>query len=268
MLGAEPGRAPRGGVRPFSAAEPRPLPGSRARWRSRSIDTRPSRRPSPNRSWRSPSPSRARAAATRARARGPRRPRPDADSAPCPSLRPPRSRPRSARRRGGDGRLLGRDPHQRQRRRRPSSPPRSATGSLGGPDRPTRRAGHRPSARAGQQGGAPGGTGTRGAGPHIVAASRSLPAARPADADRLIRLRRGTTPPRPATRGSRARRRAHPCARGRSRPPLGVLRETYEGSAGLPAHLRQGGHWTPPLDRQGDAVDTITVFRCTFTITF
>ncbi len=122
--------------------------------------------------------------------------------------------------------------------------------------------------RAGQQGGVPGGTGTD-PGPHIAAASDLSRQPGP-PADRLIRLLERNYPSEARDSGveGHADVRIHVHADGRVQP-LGVLRETYAGfGQACRRTIRQGGHWTPPLDRQGNAVDTITVFRCTFTITF
>ena len=32
--------------------------------------------------------------------------------------------------------------------------------------------------------------------------------------------------------------------------------------------IREGGNWEAPLDRSGNAVATITTFRCTFSLDF
>lgn len=50
---------------------------------------------------------------------------------------------------------------------------------------------------------------------------------------------------------------------------LSVSRESHEGfGAACRQTIRQGGRWSPPLDRQGQPVATITAFRCTFTVRF
>ena len=50
---------------------------------------------------------------------------------------------------------------------------------------------------------------------------------------------------------------------------LSVSRESHDGfGAACRQTLRQGGRWSPPLDRQGRPVATITAFRCTFTVRF
>jgi protein TonB len=122
--------------------------------------------------------------------------------------------------------------------------------------------------REGRPGGVPGGTGTE-EGPHIAAASDLSRQPGP-PADRLIRLLETNYPQDARQIGieGHADVRIHVHADGRVQP-LAVVRETHDGfGAACQRTLRQGGRWTPPLDRQGREVDTITVFRCTFSIRF
>ena len=51
--------------------------------------------------------------------------------------------------------------------------------------------------------------------------------------------------------------------------PLAVVSEDHAGFGDACRRtLREGGRWEAPLDRGGNAVATITTFRCTFTLDF
>ncbi len=122
--------------------------------------------------------------------------------------------------------------------------------------------------REGRPGGTPGGTGTE-EGPRIAAAADLSRQPGP-PADRLVRLLETNYPQDARQLGveGSADVRIHVHADGRVQP-LAVVRETHDGfGAACQRTLRQGGRWSPPLDHQGNEVDTITVFRCTFSIRF
>jgi protein TonB len=122
--------------------------------------------------------------------------------------------------------------------------------------------------RSGVRDGAPGGTGTPDA-PRVAAASDLSRQPGPPN-DRLIQLLERNYPREAQQLGveGHADVRIHVHADGRVRP-MAVLRETHEGfGEACRRTLRQGGSWTPPLDRAGSPVDTVTTFRCTFSIRF
>jgi protein TonB len=121
--------------------------------------------------------------------------------------------------------------------------------------------------RHGDPGGVPGGTGD---GPAVVPASDLSRSPRYGDMDRLRDLLEDNYPREARNQGIEGsavvRIRVHSDGRV---SVLGVVNESYEtfGEACRDT-LRQAGRWEPPLDRQGNAVDTITTFRCTLTIDF
>lgn len=122
--------------------------------------------------------------------------------------------------------------------------------------------------REGTPGGAPGGTG-EGTGPAIVPAANLSRQPGPPN-DRLRELLRNNYPREAQQLGieGHADVRVHVHADGRVQP-LAVVRETHEGFGDACRRaLRQGGRWQPPLDRQGREVETITLFRCGFTVGF
>lgn len=120
--------------------------------------------------------------------------------------------------------------------------------------------------REGTSDGVPGGTGEP-EGPRLVAAADLSRQAGPPNT-RLTELLRNNYPPRARDLGieGTAVVRLRVSANGRVQP-LAVVSEEYEGfGSACRQTLRQGPRWDPPLDRQGEAVDTILNFRCTFTI--
>jgi protein TonB len=122
--------------------------------------------------------------------------------------------------------------------------------------------------RTGVRDGVPGGTGDPEA-PRVAAASDLSRQPGPPN-DRLITLLEQNYPREAQQLGieGHADVRIHVHADGRVRP-MAVVRETHEGfGEACRRTLRQGGNWTPPLDRAGTPVDTVTTFRCTFSIRF
>jgi len=124
--------------------------------------------------------------------------------------------------------------------------------------------------RRGVQGGTPGGRGSAESEEDQLVPASDL-SRRPAPpGSRLIELLRQNYPREARNLGleGSARVRVRVEADGRVRV-LGVVSEDHDGfGQACRATLRQGGRWEPPLDRGGDAVATITTFRCTFTVDF
>lgn len=120
--------------------------------------------------------------------------------------------------------------------------------------------------RRGVPGGVPGGTGD---GSQVVAAADLSRQPGP-PAERLRELLRANYPREAQQLGIEGHTdvRVHVSADGSVRV-LGIVRETHEGfGEACRRTIRQGGRWSPPLDRQGRPVETVTAFRCTFTIAF
>ncbi len=146
----------------------------------------------------------------------------------------------------------------------------SATGSGAPMDGPIGRPGARVTGRnrSGTEGGTPGGTGS-GEGSDLVAPSDLSRRPGPPSA-RLVELLRQNYPRRAQTQGleGSARVRVRVESDGRVRA-LAVVSEDHEGfGEACRATIRAGGNWEAPLDRSGNAVATITTFRCTFTLDF
>ncbi|HJL18527.1 MAG TPA: energy transducer TonB [Sandaracinaceae bacterium LLY-WYZ-13_1] len=125
--------------------------------------------------------------------------------------------------------------------------------------------------RRGQQGGRVGGTGEgEDPGPRIVPVGDLSRPPGIRDVDRLRRTLQDNYPSRARELGieGTARVRIRVRADGRVQP-LAVLSESYEGfGQACRQTLRRGGRFEPPLDRNGEPVDTITAFTCTFQVRF
>lgn len=122
--------------------------------------------------------------------------------------------------------------------------------------------------RQGRAGGVPGGTG-EDEGARVVAGNDLSRQPGPPN-ERLIVLLEQNYPREAQQLGVEgyADVRVHVHADGRVRP-VAVVRQTQDGfGEACRRTLRQGGSWSPPLDRGGNPVDTVTVFRCTFSIRF
>ncbi len=123
--------------------------------------------------------------------------------------------------------------------------------------------------REGVREGTPGGAGGAEEGPRVVAVSDlSRPPAPPVS--RLRSLLSDNMPRRARDLGLEGnaivRIRVNPDGRVQ---PLAVVREDQEGfGEACRRSIRASGRWEPPLDRDGQAVATITTFRCGFTINF
>lgn len=147
----------------------------------------------------------------------------------------------------------------------------SATGDGAAMDGPVGRPGAQVTGRnrRGQQGGTPGGQGTNEEADQLVPPSDLSRRPGP-PASRLRELLRANYPREARNLGlegsARVRIRVEPDGRVRV---LGVVSEEHDGfGQACRATLREGGRWEPPLDRSGDAVATITTFRCTFSVDF
>lgn len=124
--------------------------------------------------------------------------------------------------------------------------------------------------RAGVRGGVVGGAGEEDPGPTIVPMSDlSRPPGVP-DPGRLQETLRRNYPRQARELGVEGTARVRIRVRSDGRVvPMAVLNESYEGFGDACRRtLREGGRFTPPLDRRGEPVDTITAFTCTFRIRF
>jgi len=145
----------------------------------------------------------------------------------------------------------------------------SATGNGGAMEGPIGRPGAEVTGRnrRGVRGGTPGGTGS-GEGEDLLVPPADL-SRRPAPpASRLRDLLRRNYPREAQNQGidGDARVRVRVEADGRVRT-LAVLSEDHAGfGAACRRTIREGGRWGAPQDRRGNAVATITTFRCTFTL--
>lgn len=122
--------------------------------------------------------------------------------------------------------------------------------------------------RTGVPGGVPGGRGTADEGPRVVAASDL--SQRPGPPGNLAQLLRDMYPQRLQNLGVEgdATIRIRVSPNGTVRPLAVVRSDEAEFGQACRELMRRSGRWDPPLDRNGNAVTTITTFRCRFTISF
>lgn len=123
--------------------------------------------------------------------------------------------------------------------------------------------------REGARGGAIGGTGDGEPGPRTVAVG-NLSRSPGAPLNRLQQLLRQNVPRRARELGLEGDARVRIRVRADGRVvTLAVLSEDHDGFGNAcRTAIRASGRWEPPLDRNGEAVDTVTTFRCTFETDF
>ncbi|MEC7519790.1 MAG: energy transducer TonB [Myxococcota bacterium] len=122
--------------------------------------------------------------------------------------------------------------------------------------------------REGARGGAIGGTGDGEPGPRTVAVGNlSRPPGSPSD---LVSILRRNYPTRARDLGLEGRAYVRLRVRSDGRVQvLSVLSEAHDGMGeACRRSIRAAGRWDPPLDRNGEPVDTIVRFFCNFTIDF